>query len=75
MAHEVYQREDGTLGVRIPETVWNAFDKEEKTEDFVIDTPTKSTEKVVAKEYRRYLQIRSRCGIHRRNQNFRCEIL
>ena len=34
MAHEVYQREDGTLGVRIPETVWNAFDKEEKTEDF-----------------------------------------
>lgn len=50
MAHEVYQREDGTLGVRIPETVWNAFDKEEKTEDFVIDTPTKSTEKVVAKD-------------------------
>ena len=33
-----------------PETVWNAFDKEEKTEDFVIDTPTKSTEKVVAKD-------------------------
>ena len=30
MAHEVYQKEDGTLGVRIPETVWNAFDKEEK---------------------------------------------
>ena len=50
MAHEVYQKEDGTLGVRIPETVWNAFDKEEKTEDFVIDTPTKSTEKVVAKD-------------------------
>ena len=50
MAHEVYQREDGTLGVRIPETVWNAFDKEEQTEDFVIDTPTKSTEKVVAKD-------------------------
>ena len=28
MAHEVYQKEDGTLGVRIPETVWNAFDNE-----------------------------------------------
>lgn len=25
VAHEVYQREDGTLGVRIPDTVWNAF--------------------------------------------------
>ena len=33
MAHEVYQKEDGTLGVRIPETVWNAFDKEEKKDD------------------------------------------
>ncbi len=25
VAHEVYQREDGTLGVKIPDTVWNAF--------------------------------------------------
>ena len=33
MAHEVYQKEYGTLGVRIPETVWNAFDKEEKKDD------------------------------------------
>lgn len=49
MAHEVYQREDGTLGVRIPETVWNAFDKEEKTEDFVIDTPSKRTERTVGR--------------------------
>ena len=49
MAHEVYQKEDGTLGVRIPETVWNAFDKEEKKDDFVIDTPTKSSEVVIGK--------------------------
>ncbi len=49
MAHEVYQKEDGTLGVRIPETVWNAFDKEEKKDDFVIDTPTKSSEVVVGR--------------------------
>ena len=39
MAHEVYQREDGTLGVRIPDTVWNAFEEGEKAEDMVIDTP------------------------------------
>ena len=25
VAHELYQREDGTLGCRIPDTVWNAF--------------------------------------------------
>ena len=49
MAHEVYQKEDGTLGVRIPETVWNAFDKEEKKDDFVINTPTKSSEVVVGR--------------------------
>ena len=54
MAHEVYQKEDGTLGVRIPETVWNAFDKEEKKDDFVIDTPTKSSE-VVVDVYKRQL--------------------
>ena len=47
--HEVFQKEDGTLGVRIPETVWNAFDKEEKTEDFVIDTPSKRTEITVGR--------------------------
>lgn len=39
VAHEVYQREDGTLGVRIPDTVWNAFEEGEKAEDMVIDTP------------------------------------
>ena len=49
VAHEVYQREDGTLGVRIPETVWNAFDQEEKVEDFTIETPSKRTEKVIAR--------------------------
>lgn len=25
VAHEVFQREDGTLGVKMPDTVWNAF--------------------------------------------------
>lgn len=39
VAHEVYQRGDGTLGVRIPDTVWNAFEEGEKAEDMVIDTP------------------------------------
>ena len=29
VAHEIYQREDGTLGCRVPQTVWDAF--EEKT--------------------------------------------
>ena len=50
MAHEVYQREDGTLGVKIPETVWNTFDKEEKVEGFVLDTPSKRSEEVVARD-------------------------
>ena len=28
--HEVYQRTDGTLGVRIPDTVWDAFNEREQ---------------------------------------------
>lgn len=50
--HEVYQREDGTLGVKIPDTVWNAFIDREKTEDFVIESRGKRTEKI----------IREKCG-------------
>lgn len=30
VAHELYQRKDGTLGCRIPDTVWNAFKDEKK---------------------------------------------
>lgn len=33
VAHELYQRKDGTLGCRIPDTVWNAFKDEKKLED------------------------------------------
>lgn len=50
--HEVYQREDGTLGVKIPDTVWNAFTDREKAEDFVIESRGKRTEKI----------IREKCG-------------
>lgn len=47
MAHEVYQREDGTLGVKIPDTVWNAFMDREKIEDFTIESDGRRTEKVI----------------------------
>lgn len=43
-AHEVYQREDGTLGVRCPDTVKEAFKEYEKTEAFVINSPDKRSE-------------------------------
>ena len=42
-----YQREDGTLGVRIPDTVWNAFEEGEKAEDMVIDTPYARQEQIL----------------------------
>ena len=48
VAHEIYQREDGTLGVRIPETVWNAFADESKADDFVIECQDRKTETVIA---------------------------
>ena len=50
VAHEIYQREDGTLGVKIPDTVWAAFNEREKIADFTIDSPYAREEKVVARE-------------------------
>ena len=47
MAHEVFQRPDGSLGVKIPDTVWNAFKNTEKIPDFTITTPEKLTEKAI----------------------------
>ena len=47
VAHEVYQREDGTLGIRILDTVWNAFEEGEKAEDMVIDTPHARQEQIL----------------------------
>ncbi len=40
VAHEVYQRTDGTLGVRPPETIWNAF----KAGDTISDVHLKTTD-------------------------------
>lgn len=45
--HEVYQREDGTLGVKMPDTVWEAFVNREKVEDFVLESPAGRTERVL----------------------------
>ena len=37
VAHELYQRKDGTLGCRIPDTVWNAFKDEKKLDDVKLE--------------------------------------
>lgn len=50
VAHEVYQREDGTLGVKIPDTVWNAFGEREKIDDVTIDSPYAREERILARE-------------------------
>lgn len=33
VAHEIYQRKDGTLGAKVPDTVWNAFRPAERIPD------------------------------------------
>lgn len=45
--HEIYQRKDGTLGVKIPDTVWNAFSKREKIDDFTIESSDRRSERLV----------------------------
>lgn len=38
VAHEVFQREDGTLGVKMPDTVWEAFNDREAIPDAHMET-------------------------------------
>lgn len=45
VAHEVYQRPDGTLGVKIPESVWNSFVNRTAHENISISSIDKVTEK------------------------------
>lgn len=47
VAHEVYQRDDGTLGVKIPDTVWNAFNDRVHIPDCTISSKDSRTEKIV----------------------------
>lgn len=57
VAHEIYQRPDGTLGVKIPDSVWNAFKNRTKLEDTELYTPDKRQEKVLAKECRDFFSF------------------
>ena len=50
VAHEVYQRQDGSLGVRIPDTVWEAFGTRESIPDVRLESPYARMEKVLAEE-------------------------
>lgn len=49
VAHEVYQREDGTLGVKMPDTVWNAFNDRERIADVNMETVDSRQETILAK--------------------------
>lgn len=49
VAHEIYQRTDGTLGVKIPESVWDAFNKSEKIADVTIASLNARKEEVIAR--------------------------
>lgn len=48
VAHEIYQRQDGTLGVKIPDTVWEAFGDRECLSDVKLESPYARTEKILA---------------------------
>lgn len=47
VAHEIYQREDGTLGVKIPDTVWDSFTNKINVQSFRINSPTKLTDQLI----------------------------
>jgi beta-fructofuranosidase len=49
MPHEILQRPDGTLGVKIPDTVWDAFEGEEKYPDFEMNAAGFCKETIIEK--------------------------
>jgi beta-fructofuranosidase len=49
MPHEILQRSDGTLGVKIPDTVWDAFNKREKRPDLELHTTDSREETIIEK--------------------------
>ena len=49
VAHEVYQRPDGTLGVKIPESIWNSFANRTVHENISITSVEKVTETELSK--------------------------
>lgn len=50
VAHEVYQRPDGTLGVRVPDTVWRAFSDWKAVSDVKLQTVDSRKEHILAKD-------------------------
>jgi beta-fructofuranosidase len=55
--HEIFQRTDGTLGCKVPDSVWNAFIDRKMIEDFSILTTTKRSEKVIVPETSRLFSL------------------
>ena len=51
VAHEIYQREDGTLGCRVPQTVWDAFKEKTVLADETLKRESGRVTKQVAVSY------------------------
>lgn len=50
VAHEIFQREDGTLGVKMPDAVWQAFEDRQEIEPFSLSTIDSRAESTLVKE-------------------------
>ena len=48
--HEVYQREDGTLGTKVPDSVWNTFTNREELESLSLKTIDTREEAIICKD-------------------------
>lgn len=47
LAHEIVQRDDGSLGVKIPDSVWNAFHNRKPLPSLVLNAASERTEQVL----------------------------
>lgn len=67
LPHEICQRDDGSLGVKIPDTIWNSFSSPVFLEDLFIDSSVKRKEVILYQEcgttYRLEANVKISAGV------------
>lgn len=67
LPHEICQRSDGSLGVKIPDSVWNAFPVPDSLEDVLIDGSGRRREVILRREcgtsYRLEADVKASAGL------------
>ena len=79
LPHEICQRDDGSLGVKIPDTIWNSFSSPVFLENLFIDSSVKRKEVILYQEcgttYRLEANVKIAAGVRSASGFMRTKIL